>query len=280
MTGVENATAVFELFDSTIAEMTPELLGLWTTQPSQSKAADVACDLDSQFISDVCLWRSHFPVDFSKTDSLLRDCEARLEESQKALSTVPDRLARLLKLSNSKVGDDLAFDLSPTESPLTQPEQELLITLQELQGMEQTQSFDVDFSGSKELLGVWRQSLEQFQAFNKRVIHSLSTYALVETQIQGETVARTAVGWAGDFSSIWRDEVNAEQKVLHGRSLALALASRNALLQSFTMAVQLALKVSVSLSLPGGIILVLPAVWKFVNQVVNKFEKDEVYVRS
>ncbi len=267
MNGKENAKVVFELFDSTLAEMTPELLGLWTTQ---SSASEVAFDLNSQPIADVPLWRANFPADLSQVDRLLTDYEGRLEESQRALHTVPDRIDRLLTLSDVSVTDGLSFGLDLEDYPLAQPEQEMLSALQEYQGMEELHSFAVGFGIGEELLNSGKQSYEQLQAFAKRTIDIVANYAWVETQIQGKTVARTAVGWTGDFNSVWMDGVSVEQQRLHQRSLALALASRNKLLQTLTTTMQLALKISVSLSFPGGAILALPVVWKFINQVVNK----------
>jgi len=269
----EEAAAVFELFDSTLAEITPEWLGLWTTQ---SRMADVAFDLNSSVNAEVPLWRANFPADLRQVGQILTDCEARLEASQDALGQVPDRLDRLITLASLGGADDLAFGLSPTEQPLVQPEQELLAALQELQGVGEPQSFGVDFGVGEKLFGGWKQSYEQVQVLTKRAIEVIANYAQVETQIQGKTLARTTVGWTGDVNTVWIDGVNVEQRMLHQRSLALALASRNTLLQSFTMAVQLALKVSVSLTLPGGVIWALPAVWKFINQVVNNQRRKQL----
>jgi hypothetical protein len=262
-----NTTAVFELFDSTLAEITPGLLGLWTTQPG---ASEVSFSLDSQPPADIPLWRSNFPADFNQVDKLLINSQERLKTFQQALNTLPDRIEHLITLVDSGAIDDIAFSVSATESPLAGPEQTLLTAVQTLKGIEPPQPVDVDFGIGQQLSGGWKQAYEQFQAFANRAIATTANVAWVETQIQGTTFARTIVNWTGDINTIWMNEVNAEQQLLHQRSLALALASRNELLQTLTTAIQLALKMSISLSLPGNAILALPAVWTFINQIVNQ----------
>ncbi|MEO0870139.1 MAG: hypothetical protein AAFY17_17255, partial [Cyanobacteria bacterium J06642_11] len=161
-----------------------------------------------------------------------------------------------------------SFDLSATAQSI-QAERALLTTLQALQD-DDYQSFGLGFDGGKERSRHWQQASEQFQASTHRVLTVVANYAWVETQIQGKTVARTSVGWMGDFNSIWVDGVSVEQQQLHMRSLTLTLKSRNTLIENFTMAVQLALKVSFAMSLPGGAVVALPAVWQFINQVVSE----------
>ena len=267
----DDTTAVFELFDSTLADITPELLGLWVTQPTDH---ELAFGVESQPAADVPLWRSRFPADLTQADDLLIRNEARLKHSQAVLHSVPGQLNRLLQQSHARGTEDVSFDWAATEQSLTLPEQELLTALQDLQDMDQPQSFGLDVGGGGALSRGWNQASEQFQAFMNRVLSVIANYAWVETQVEGQTVARTALGWTGGMNSVWLKGVSVEHQRLHQRSLALTLASRQTLLEHFKMAVQLATRVSLAMSLPGGAILALPAVWRFINQIIHKTDNS------
>ncbi|MFM6454738.1 MAG: hypothetical protein ACKPH7_23375 [Planktothrix sp.] len=258
----QDSSTVFEIFDSTLAETAPELLGLWVTKPT---APNLAFSINSGTLDDVPLWRANFPSDLRKADQLLVKSEGKLDQSQQALDTVIERINWLLTRPESKIDWGLAFDISSNGKEFSQPEQELLTSLQELQEIQPR-----SFSLSQPRVDIWKQGFEQFRSLLKRSLEVIANYAKVETQWQGQTLAQTVVSWTGDVKSIWINGIQSEQINLHERTLALALASRNTLLQTFSTAIQVALKLSVVLSLPGGFILALPATWKFINQVIAR----------
>ena len=69
----------------------------------------------------------------------------------------------------------------------------------------------------------------------------------------------------------WRLGISAPEVMLHQRTLALALQSRDTLLQALAKATQFAVKLaqlSLLLGTPGGVILALPVAWKFINEVL------------
>jgi hypothetical protein len=111
---------------------------------------------------------------------------------------------------------------------------------------------------------------ESFHSFAEGLQGGTAKDARIETQIQGQTIAQTVVSLTGDVHSVWQEGVNAAQVALHQRTLALALGSRNTVLQTFSVAVQAALKLSVLLALPHGVILALPATWKFIHQLLGQ----------
>jgi len=260
----KDSSTVFEIFDSTLAETAPQLLGLWTTKPTPS---NTSFDVNSVTIADTPLWRANFPSSLEKANYLLVNSEARLNESQKALDTAINRINLVIANTEMESKGGLAFDISSARKELTPPEQELLMSLRELQ---EIQSPSESFSVSDKRLNDWKQGFEQFRSLLQRSLEVIANYAKVETQWQGQTYAQTVVSWTGDMNSVWREGINSEQVVLHQRTLALALASRNTLLQTFSIAIQLALNWSVALTVPGGFILALPATWKFINQVIGK----------
>ena len=265
----DKSQVAFNLFDVTLAEMSPELLGLWTTQ---SRSLDVAFDLSSGTTSSVPLWRANLPADLKKAAIQVTDSEARLNRSQRALGKVSDRISCLV-IPALGVKTDLAFDLSHVGQQFEQPEQELLASLQEIQRTQeigQSQSFGVD----QYFLNNQNRGFKQFKSLSERLLGMVTNYAWVETQLQGQTFAQTVISWKSDVHSVWERGINSDQIELHQRTLALSLASQNTLFQTFSVAVQTAVKLSVVLSMPGGFILALPATWKFIHQVMAQSGDD------
>jgi hypothetical protein len=257
MTWTEPAP-VFELFDATLAETAPNLIGLWVTHSNGSEAVVAFAP---EAVVDAPLWRANFPDDPGKAAALLANSEARLLSAQKELGTVLDRIDLLIPATDSEVKAGLAFDVSKGQG-LAPPEQELLTSLAVLQNREQAEPFSL----GKERV----RAFEPFHSFAEGLQGVTAHNARIETQIQGQTIAQTVVSFTGDMQSVWQEGVNTAQVNLHHRTLVLALSSRNTVFQTFSVAVQAALKLSVLLALPHGVILALPATWKFIHQRIGQ----------
>lgn len=257
---------VFELIDPTLAETIPDVIGLWATNPGTADTA-VTFTLNSETVVNAPLWRANFPSDLSKATLHLTHSEEILSQSQKALVTAIERVHRLIHTIASE--SDLAFDLASVGEAQAQPERELLANLQAIQKPNMLISFKI----GEEIAGFSHQTFEQFQPFIERLLQVVAHYAWVETQVEGRTLARTSVGWLSDVNSIWQTGLSTTQVSLHQRTLFLALASRDALLQIFRIAVQTALKLSVLISVPGGLILVLPVAWQFIDRVMTQLRE-------
>ena len=93
-------------------------------------------------------------------------------------------------------------------------------------------------------------------------------------------VGRTAVGWAGDFDTTWQAHAAPSQFALHRRSLALALASRDALLNTFVLTAQTVAKLSTLVAVPGGFVLALPVIWRFINNILKDYEAYEALKKT
>jgi hypothetical protein len=247
-------TPVFELFDGTLAETAPNLIGLWITNLSESAAA-AAFALHSEAAAP--LWRANFPDDPRKGTALLSNSEARLLSAQKELGTVLDRIDLLIPPTDAEGKVGLAFNVSKGQG-LAPPEQELLTSLAVLQNWGQAACFGL----GKEMV----RAFEPFHSFAEGLQRVITHNARIETQIQGQTIAQTVVSFTGDVHSVWQEGVNTAQIALHQRTFALALGSRNTVFQTVSVAVQAAFKLSVLLALPHGVILALPATWKFIHQ--------------
>jgi hypothetical protein len=101
----------------------------------------------------------------------------------------------------------------------------------------------------------------------------LTQFANVETSVQGRIIGRTIVSWSGKFDTSWHPSRGRNDSHLHQRSLEAALASRRLLLNLLIVSTQSATKLSVLLAVPGGPIMVLPAIWKYVKRMIDEFEK-------
>ena len=259
----EYQNQVFECFDTELAKVGADILGLWTTKPLVSNEG-LSFDAASTTTSSPPVWRANLPADLTLAATYFTNGTAKLEESLKGLTAATSRIDILTANRSVGSGTDIAFDISSTGTKLAEPERELLETLQTIRGL----GTDVSFGLGEQISGQWRQTTEQFQVLTERLINVVANYAWVETQIQAQILARTAVGWTGDVNTVWRDGVNSKQISLHHSTLALALESRKRLIQTFTTAVQATVKLSVLVTMPGGTTLALPVVWRFINRVM------------
>jgi len=256
---VQSSRITFELLDATLADIPPDVLGLWAVVPQPSDEFS-AIGSASAGVVNWPVWRAKFTEELGLAEAHLSICEARLNDSKKVLGKVPERLHRLMETQPTS----LAFDVRESDGILAKPEAELLALLQEIQKGGAPLSFGV---GEKFLFG-WEQASQQFTAILERVCRFVACYARIETRVQEHLLAQTAVSWTGDVNTAWKAELHPDQVRMHQRTLALALESRDTLLRTVLMATQLAIKVTVLVSTPGGVILALPAVWRFIHQVL------------
>ena len=137
------------------------------------------------------------------------------------------------------------------------PEDELQLALAEINGVQ-----------TKGLLDPLEKAKAEFDAFIVRVRELTSNLVRVETTVGGVTLASTAVGWTGNFQSAWRDGLATEQIALHRQTVHVALARRAMILRLVVVIGADAVKIVARLTTPGAQLLVLPALWQFVQDVV------------
>jgi len=119
-----------------------------------------------------------------------------------------------------------------------------------------------------------RQSYAQWVAFVEQVEKLVGSYAHVETVRGGRMIGRTAVSWMGDFDTWWRSTATVEERDLHQQAVHLALESRTALVRVATIVVAGAFEIAAKASIPGAQVLLLPAVWRFVRDVLAELRKS------
>jgi len=239
----------FALSGVTLPEDT-DLFGVWTVAP---KVAGVSFDASASAAPADPTWRVRLPESVDAAQSILQTQSLAIRRGESALAQAEQRLARL-----GHAGEGVSF-AAPAG-----PEAELLRALNALQP---TVSFG--FPG-KEAIGEQLENLTQWQSFLEQVRNMVTHYARVETEVAGILIGQTAVGWTGDFESIWASGVASASMQLHNQSVHLALASRLALIRMVAIVATGAAGLAVTLSIPGGQLMALPAIWKFVRDVLKE----------
>jgi hypothetical protein len=121
--------------------------------------------------------------------------------------------------------------------------------------------------------GKLEEVYQRFDADLNRLLRLITHFAWVETVIGEFLIARTIVSWDGDAGTVWGGGLKVREYQNHVRSLEQALASRNIILHAVIVTVQSAAKLAVLLATPGGAVLALPLVWKFVKQILADVER-------
>ena len=255
MTGEARTAVALEFWDGAAAGTgyrqgsgTPEdLLGLWAPAAGPGGEAPV--------------WRASYPADLDEAEAGLKEVHRMMGAAEAALAEAP---ARLEAFAARQAAGQQFVSYGP-QAAAPQPESDLALLLLEMRQGAAPENYA---TGGKPA-GRWDQAVEAVEGLIERLERSLSDYAWVETRVGGHLVAQTRIGWTGDAQTVvqapWPDP---RLMALHRQTLALALASRQALMRTFTAALEAAVKLAAS----GGI-LALPAVWRFINQVRIEWQK-------
>ena len=257
---------------------TVDPFALWQAPPeTEANAVSFSASAPSAD-TDMAVFRLDLPGSPSLAGARLAQAETQVQASERALTAIPQRLERLHKPArpSSGRGGDIAFSTTLTnEAPaireaLPQPEAAMLDLLNRLKSSPATDS-EVSF-GLMDQFGDWNEAQAQFMAALKRVQRLITTFAWIETQVEGNLLAQTVVSWTGDVRTAWEAGVLVEQQALHRRAMRLALASRQTMLRTVIYTTQTAFQLTGLLAVPGGQIMALPVAWKYVNQILSEIK--------
>ena len=276
---------VFELRDSTLPVSGTGVLGLWSATaaaPAPTRAPTPAATASSmsfatpgsfdvpEATSEPVLWRIDVAPDRNAAQAQLTRHLDRLAASRTAVENAAQRLFQMGSLTAPAASSGLqpSFGVPfgaglPVAAPLPPPERELLALLATLG--QPTPSFALPGALGAGL----DEAMAQWHEFLARLRQAVSHFAQVDTRAGGRLLGRTTVTWMGDMATICAPQLDHQEVKLHERALALALGSRDALLRTFVVVVQGATDIALRLALPGGPLLALPAVWRFVRQVLE-----------
>ena len=229
-----------------------DLLGAWEVPSPYSVSFEAGAEQPQ-----LAVWPMQLPASPEAAQAILDEKRAALRRSEAHLAEAQRRLDQ--------------FDRGVSFAVPAGPEAELREWLNAIESLESLVSFGP--LGSRRKEAEKRETHRQWQGFLGRVREILSHYALVETEMGGTLVGRTAVGWSGDFDTHWEANATLQSIELHRQSVHLALESRIALVRLLSVIGAGAAKLALRLTVPGAQLLVLPAAWKFVRDVLKA--KDE-----
>ena len=238
-----------------------DVLDLWADDAltaADNMAGGVSFDVSMAAPVPV-LWQVNLPEDLALAAARLGESEDSLLRSQEVLTTAADRLHQMQPTNPAAA---LSFGI---ESEAPRPESELLALFQ---AAPQAVSFGVRDDLAAPEMG-WEQAQQVFQSLMDKLRQSVADCLLVETRIAGRLLAHTSVNWSGDVQTVWPGGKSLDEVMLHQRTVALALKSRETMLKMFAASVQMAISLSLRLSLPGGPLLALPAVLRFIKQMLE-----------
>lgn len=267
--------AVFELCDAVPAGPETDLLGLWTMVPSgaamdQTPAGDMAFGAPEMMAGQAPVWRANFPADPNRIATHLGEAKNKLATAQAALAATPARLDAFV--AQGQAGLSYSYSLPAPGAGPTRPEDELSLLLAGIQGGGPM----MDYGVGDQFVGKWKEARQVFQAFADRLQQMIAHFAWVETRVAGDTVGRTRVTWTGDVDTFLQDQLEPDRMRLHQHTLNVALVSRRTLLRTSTLVISGAVKLSVLLATPGGLVLIFPAVLRFINQVRELEERQRI----
>jgi hypothetical protein len=269
--------AIFELCDTVATGPEPDLLGLWTpvqmTSRDEAPAGATAFAVSSEETVQMLppLWRANYPAEPARTAEHLEQARAKLMAADAALAIAPPRLDSFV--AGQRTG--LAYSFSTSSNGSTRAEEELLLLLSEIQGSQVASHFGVDYGLTEigqQASALWREAIEAFQAFSGRLGQMMAQFAWVETRVAGQLMGMTRVTWTGDADTFFEERLTPGQMRLHRSTLDAALTSRQTLLRTSTLVISGAIKLSVLLATPGGVVAAFPAMLRFINQVRRELE--------
>lgn len=244
---------VFELAGLGSPADLPGLGGVWGASPGPSASFGAGPAAVA-----VPAWRARYPAAGSEALALVREGESRLDAAGGHLARAELRLESFLR--GGPPAPSFAADAGVT------PEGELTGLLAEIRGQAGPA---VAFWPGAGYLPRWDEIAGGFRKFLGDVERVILHYADVETRVGGRLVARTVVGWTGDFTTWWGEAPGPGGAELHGRTVGLALRSRATVLETLLAAIRGAVKIAAMLTMPGGYLLALPLAWNFLRRFLD-----------
>jgi hypothetical protein len=235
------ARATFDLLVGSAEKPTPDLLGLW------SASADSGGPLEEL---ESCAWRVDLPRTPRSAGQHLAAAGQQLIGSLRRLPAVRDELAGLTGTEPSP-----AFGVDTGEARRT-----LSVWL------DGALSYG-NISGSP---GLPQHTVDNCRALVHRVRVACLPIAEVETQVGDSLVGWSRLALGGGVTTTVRSSRTVAEMRLHQQAVELAVSSRLALLRIVGLAARAAAAVSVRLVLPGGPLLALGPVLKFVHDAMAR----------
>lgn len=140
--------------------------------------------------------------------------------------------------------------------------------------VDQLQTSVVSYATSQRVDPEEQEVVRQWNVFAAEVQRLVTHCAHIRTTVAGVDVGLTTVSWAGDFATHWVPGAQPSSMPLHIQAVQMALDSRLALLRVASVVAAGAVGLAVKAAVPGGQVLLLPAVWRFVRDVLQTLRQS------
>jgi hypothetical protein len=235
-------------------------LGIWQIAPSTTKSAPPfaaqAAPVDEQ---EGLRWHVELPGADREARAELTERLAAVSHRQTQLDRIERRLSQLTVSRHTP--SPAAYAAFP------EPEAALMEAVAALRAGPQA------FVEGDRGPAAYRRGLDKAERLLLQFRRLVQYYARVETVVGARWVALTVVDWSGDYQTTWQSDVTASDMALHLDTVRLAMASRHALLRLVSVVTSGALALAAKAAVPGGQILLLPAVYDYVRDVLEEFDR-------
>jgi hypothetical protein len=225
---------------------------------------DAPDSLTAFSVEDAALpvWRARLPGSMSAAASHVAAAERAVTDAMCALPAAELRLSHVLEvLSSAHGGVGPTSFASPAAPPsFTDAEVELVQGLAELRESGNPASF-----GISDWKDGWNAAIERASVTLAQLHAGLTAGGVVETQVGGELIGRTHLQLIGTEHTVWRADCTAAEAELHSQTVGLSVASRIALVSMLGAALRGAARASAVLAVPGGPLLLVPSVFRFIR---------------
>ena len=237
-------------------------LGIWQMQAIQA----ISFDVDKSGIekapdtSPMSVWCIQLPHDLGEADAVMESQLHHIDQQQLFLDKIDARL-------------DVMDPNLPTHTPYVtssyDPQTVLLDSIIALRLPSEA------FSTGDTAVD-YRALYNRCEVLINRFQQTITRRGRIETRIGDNLVGLTNIDWNGDFETIWEENAASLSMQLHVKSIRLASASRLTVLRILSIVSTGALGLAIKASIPGGQFLLIPAVYKFVRDMLEELKKIPV----
>jgi hypothetical protein len=268
--GAKNGEAVFRALNLPQAGTASDLFGLWEA------VSESAFSLTEEE-ADELRWAIDLPLDPRRAAAGIDTGKARLDDLLLDLDDAELRLAGFVATGGLLPSEELSYAVGDDGMgvPVGEPEADLHGLLEEIalagKSVAPGSGEPAAFGAAEPVAGRVQAAQDGFEAFLRQFYRAVAHYAWVETAVEGRLVGRTRVSWLGDADTTWRTPVTADQIALHQRAVTLALNTRAAMMRVAVLVIQgarLLAQLPVMVASPIGIVMAIPAAWRFLDQVL------------
>jgi len=107
----------------------------------------------------------------------------------------------------------------------------------------------------------------------EQVRQAVTHYARVRTELGSAPIGLTTVSWQGDLQTTWASSVGLDEMQVHLNAVQVALNSRMEMVRMVSVVAAGVANILLKAALPGGQWMLLPAVYKFVRDVLQQLRK-------